>query len=417
MNRTLRFVFGMAALAALAAGAGTARAADAEGGLPGEWLTGYSGARTLGMGGAFVATADDALGALWNPAGLQRMDRNQLMFENVRLYEETSINSLGFAVPGNWLPSFGLSIVSLRSGEFERTNEMNDALGSFRNSETAYVFTLAKALSPKLAIGTNFKLVQQSVEDFSAGGFGMDVGGIFQLTPTLSVGASALNLGGPKVTLRTTEEEYPSQFRGGFALNVFGGRGTVAAEVDQVNGMAARFHAGAEYWVQGGMALRAGFEGDRATGGFSYRLAPQYQLDYGVADHDLGLSHRVGLSYRFGGFFANSQAMPDLFSPTGERATTQVSLVAHTKAEAKDWSLEFTDKTDQVVRRFGGPGLPPPHVQWDGKDESGLPLADGQYAYRLTVHDAEGRVLTSSTRQVRISTGGPQGDVPVTMDE
>jgi hypothetical protein len=41
------------------------------------------------MGGAFVATADDAFGVLWNPAGLPWMDQNQVMFENdeVRVLE------------------------------------------------------------------------------------------------------------------------------------------------------------------------------------------------------------------------------------------------------------------------------------------------------------------------------------------
>src|SRR5205823_8213268 len=130
--------FKAAALAAVLMGIGApAQAQDlASGGAAGSWLMNYSGARTLGLGGAFVATADDALGALWNPAGIQRMDQNQLMFENVRLFEDTSINSFGFAVPGSWLPSFGLSMVSLGSGEFQRTNEMNDDLGSFRDTET-----------------------------------------------------------------------------------------------------------------------------------------------------------------------------------------------------------------------------------------------------------------------------------------
>ena len=162
-----------------------------------------------------------------------------------------------------------------------------------------------------------------------------------------------------------------------------------------------------------GMALRVGVSDSRATGGFSYRFASQYQLDYGVADHPLGLSHRVGLSYRFAGFFASSHAEPQVFSPTGEKATTKISLNARTKGEADAWTLEVVSKSGEVVRRFGGPGLPPPHVQWDGKDEGGLPLADGVYAYHLTVKDKVGRVLTGPTRKIEISTGGPQGAVPV----
>ena len=64
--------------------------------------------------------------------GSPSSDQNELRFETARLFEDTSINALGFAVPGNKLPSFGLTIVSLRSGDFERTNELNDPLGTFQ---------------------------------------------------------------------------------------------------------------------------------------------------------------------------------------------------------------------------------------------------------------------------------------------
>ncbi len=411
-NRMQSFI-ATAALAAALGAALPAHAASDAGGVPGSWLTGYAGARSLGMGGAFVGVADEALGALWNPAGLQFMDQNQLMFENVRLFDEASMNGIGFAVPGTWLPTMGLSMVTLRSGDFQRTNEMNDALGTFNANETAYLFTVARGLSKNVAVGVNLKVVQQSVEDFSAGGFGTDLGAIWQVTPTLRAGATLMDLGGPSLTLRDTKETWPSMFRGGLSLSVFGGRGLVAAELDQSGETGSTFRTGTEYWIQNVMALRVGMDGERATGGVSYRFAPQYQVDYGVSDHPLGLTHRIGLRYRFGGYFASSKAEPELFSPTGEKATTQIGLNAHTKAQADHWTLEFVDKREQVIRRFGGPGLPPPHVEWDGKDEAGMPVADGTYTYHLTVQDKDGRVLSSAVRKVRISTGGPQGDVPV----
>jgi len=71
------------------------------------------------------------------------------------------------------------------------------------------------------------------------------------------------------------------------------------------------------------------------------------------------------------------------------------------------------DKAGETVRRFGGKGVPPPHLLWDGKDETGLPVADGTYRYRLVVHDADGRTIQSPERQVQITTTGPQGSVPV----
>src|SRR5712692_5311775 len=106
---------GLALAAALALTTAAANAQQETGGLPGEWLSQYSSARTLGLGGAFVAAADDPLGVVWNPAGLSLMYQNELRFENARLFEDASINAVSFAVPGNRLPSFGVSMLTLRS--------------------------------------------------------------------------------------------------------------------------------------------------------------------------------------------------------------------------------------------------------------------------------------------------------------
>ena len=402
-----------AALLAVILLADPARGQVGNAGGPGEWFNRYTTARTLGLGGAFVAVADDPLGVLWNPAGLSAMDQNEVRFENARWFEETSINGIALAVPGSRLPSFGVSVVSLGSGEFQRTDEMNTQLGTFKNSETAYLLTASRAFSTRFAIGANIKLIQQRVEDFTAGGFGMDLGGWYVIRPGIRVGGSVANLGGPKTTLRAVQETWPTQIRAGMAAQVLRGRGLVVAQLDHSEVLGARFHAGAEYWIQPTIAMRVGLDDASGTGGFSYKFAPQYQVDYGVADHPLGMTHRVGVSYRFGGFFASSKADPTVFSPTGERAVTKILLNSRTKAESKDWSLEIINKADEVVRRFGGNGQTPAHIQWDGKDEAGLPLADGSYRYHLVVNDREGRRLAGPVRTVEISTTGPQGQVPV----
>ncbi len=385
----------------------------ATGGAPGEWLRSYVGARTIGLGGAYVGEAGDVSSVLWNPAGLSTLVPDEVHFETARLFEDTAVHCIGFAVPGNRLPSFALTVVALRSGDFQRTNELNDPLGSFSEGETAYLFSMSRSLSPRLALGLNAKLVQQTVESFSANGFGFDVGGLYDVSPTLRVGASVMNLGGPHLTLRDAEEQYPIQLKGGFALHLLNGRGLLSAEVDGSSGDGARFHGGSEYWVQPMLALRVGMDDRQPGGGFSYRFASNYQLDYGISNVALGLVHRIGLTYRFGGFFASAKADPEVFSPTGETAVTKIDLNARTKAETQDWSLSLLNKSNTVVRRFGGKGAPPTHILWDGKDETGLPVADGVYRYQLLVHDLEGRTMESPEGRVLISTAGPQGTVPV----
>jgi flagellar hook assembly protein FlgD len=141
------------------------------------------------------------------------------------------------------------------------------------------------------------------------------------------------------------------------------------------------------------------------------------RLDYGMSDQALGMTHRVGISYRFGGFYASSQATPPVFSPLGTQSVTKFNLTARTKADAATWNLSIVDKSNQTVRRFSGKGSPPAHIMWDGKDETGLPLADGAYRYQLVVVDAEGRMTEGRERTVEIMTSGPQGEVPVIVSD
>ena len=404
---------GAAILVALSLSAAPAAAQDETGGVPGSWLSQYQTARTLGLGGAYVGVADEASAAIWNPAGLARLVPNELRFETARLFDDTSINALNFAVPGNKLPSFGLSIVYMNSGNFERTNDLNDPLGTFGEGETAYILSMAKNVNTRLSIGANAKLVRQTIEDFSGTGVGFDLGGIYNVTPAIKVGASVLNLGGPSITLRDTKETYPIEFRAGFSAQVLRGRGLLTAELDQSDGPGTRVRAGSEYWVQNSIGLRVGMDDQEPAGGLSYRFAGKYQFDYGVVDHPLGMAHRLGLTYRFGGFFASAAADPPVFSPTGEKAVTKIDLNARTKGEPERWTLVLVNKSDETVRTFGGKGSPPAHLLWDGKGETGLPLPDGSYRYTLTVLDIDGNEIDSRTRVVQISTGGPQGNVPV----
>jgi hypothetical protein len=393
-----------------------AAAQDQNGGAPGDWLAHYTSARSLGLGGAFVAAGDEPLGAVWNPAGLSYMYRNQAHFETARLFEGTSINSFSFAMPSRTLPSVGVTILSLSSGDFDRTDELNEPLGTFSEGDLAFLLSAAKAVSPRFSMGMNLKVVRQSVEEFGATGVGADLGLLYDLTPSIRVGASLLNLGGPNLTLREEKETYPGHIRWGAAARVFQGKGLISGELDHNGSRGTGIHLGSEYWLYPSVALRLGYYDTDPSAGMSYRFPTGLQVDYALSDQDLGMTHRIGVSYSFGGFFANSQADPEVFSPLGQQSVTKFHLKSHTKADATNWALEILDKSKNVVRKFGGKGAPPAHVMWDGKSEAGLPLPDGVYHYVLLVDDQEGRSIEGRERWVEITTSGPQGSVPVSVN-
>jgi hypothetical protein len=419
MNRTA-YLHSMASLVVasvlVAAPASEVTAADASNGVPGDWLARYASARSIGLGGAFVAAADEPLGAIWNPACLTLSLQNEVHFESSRYFEDTSINGLSFVIPARRLPTVGFTMLALGSGSFEKTNELNQSLGSFDESDMAFLVSASKGLTPRLSVGANLKIVRQQVEDFNATGVGADIGAMYGLTPRLKIGASLLNVGGPTLQARDIAETFPLEVRAGAALGFLNGRGLLSFEVDHRDGPGTSLRAGSEMWFYDHFGLRVGYNQDQPTGGFSYRLNEAMRFDYGMSDSELGAVQYVALSYRFGGFFANSYASPEVFSPLGENSVTKFNLKTRTKAETKQWQLDIVDKHNQVVRSFGGLGVPPAHVMWDGKDENGMTLPDGRYQYRLVVTDDEGRVLRTDSKTVEITTSGPQGGVPVIVD-
>ena len=79
------------------------------------------GAKAYGMGGAFVATANDASALYWNPSGIARLPRSEGTFVHIDWLADINFDYIGFVLPTGRIGSFGLSVTSL---------SMDDMLGS-----------------------------------------------------------------------------------------------------------------------------------------------------------------------------------------------------------------------------------------------------------------------------------------------
>jgi len=398
--------------AVMLAGAAVAMAAEPDEGLPGDWLSRYASPQAIGMGGATVAVGGEPQAALWNPASLSWLRRNSVQVTSTVLFDDTSVNGFGFAVPSNRMPTFGLNVLYLKSGEFQRTNELNQSLGTFDEGDLVMALTASQQLADRWSVGGNVKMVRQTLEDFSDGGVGFDLGVLGEVVPGVKLGAAALNLGGPTIALRQKDETYAQEYRVGLSAVLLDGNGLISAEAVNRDGPGTQLRVGGQFMV-GALALRLGYYIENIAAGFSYRFENGLSFDYGMNDHELGMVHRFGLNYAFGGFYAKSQARPDVFSPMGQTPVTKFLLTAHTKSDVRDWQLTITDRSGEVVRSYAGQGQPPAHIIWDGKDRAGLPLPDGHYSYVLTVVERDGRTTPARARSVEIKTAGPQGSIGV----
>jgi hypothetical protein len=197
VKRTLRSMACLALAASLLVTAGHAQVSKV-GTTAAKFLSIPIGARALGMGGAFVAVANDASAMYWNPAGLSKMERSEVLFSHAKWVADINLSYGGIVIPSGELGTLGLNFTSLSMGEMERTTEEQpDGTGQmFSAGSFAVGVTYARSLTDWFSIGFNAKYVNERIWNSSAVGFAVDFGTMFT-TPFkgLKFGAGVANFG------------------------------------------------------------------------------------------------------------------------------------------------------------------------------------------------------------------------------
>ena len=255
----------------------------------------------MGMGGAFVAVADDATAVYWNPAGLATGAFFSLLVDHTRAetrVDPTRVDSPGAdtsaTIVGMSTNSLAFSYYRLRIDQIERSflpeaspdPARNDQWGeaTLRSVITHNVaLTGVQLLTPGFSLGSTIRYVYGSYGVDSgdpglttdawldhAGGLerqghhkadldvGIKVGG-----RTVQAGLVARNLLQPTLTgLDGSSIRIDRRFRAGVALRPFG-RFVVAADVDvnrleSVNGGRQNVAVGAEHWFGEWLGIRGG---------------------------------------------------------------------------------------------------------------------------------------------------------------
>ena len=205
---------------------------------------GGHGAKALGMGGAFCALADDATGALWNPAGLTFVQpwvggatSNRFSvgdFEGVGY----QFVSGGFTYEGY---AIGLGWANATAGQYY--------------SASMYLGTVGIEIGGFGSVGVNVKYYSETIEDESASGFGFDVGLLFPITDQFTIGIVAKDVGGTTIW---EDQTVTPMYTVGVGSKFLDGALTVACDVD-LSGMSfAGAKAGLEFVLIENLAVRAG---------------------------------------------------------------------------------------------------------------------------------------------------------------
>ena len=207
---------------------------------------GGHGAKALGMGGAFCALADDATGALWNPAGLAFAEP-WIGGATSSLYAAGGFEGVGYQYISGGFTYEGYAI---------GLGWANATAGPLY-SASLYLGTVGIAIADFGSVGVNVKYYTETIEGDSESGFGFDIGLLFPLTDELAIGIVAKDVGGTSMGEGQTIEP---MYAAGVGLKLLEGAITLAADVDFAGmdfGLAG-IKAGLEFVLIENLAVRAG---------------------------------------------------------------------------------------------------------------------------------------------------------------
>ena len=283
-----------------------------------------AGARSIGLGGAFTAIAEDATATVWNPAGLGSAADLSLNFSTQRLSLDRSHNFIAITKTLGTYGAVGLAATNFGVSDYSLYDNSGDYGGKADYSTNAYSLSYGIAFG-NFNVGLTGRMLSDNfgvdtVENQSGFG-GVDIGLMGHAlhidvdemqTPTFHYGIVAKYLGAS-----VGEGSVPMVVNVGVAYDLYMGNVvTFSADFEQefvnLDDSAFSMRGGVEYRLMNikstELALRAGMRASRDVqnlyGGFGVNVAG-LQVDYAIQDgmssgiNGDGSTHYVSVSYTY----------------------------------------------------------------------------------------------------------------------
>ncbi len=161
------------------------------------FLTVPVGSKAAGMGGAFVAVANDATSLYWNVGGISRLAKSEFNVSYSDWLVGTTYNWAGIVFKGVD-DAFGISINQLDYGEEEITTpeQPNGTGQNWKAQDIALAVSYSRNLTDRFSIGGSVKYIRQSIWNESATAFALDIGLLFYTQlEGLKIGMNIANFG------------------------------------------------------------------------------------------------------------------------------------------------------------------------------------------------------------------------------
>jgi tetratricopeptide (TPR) repeat protein len=334
------------------------------GGKPGELLTFGAGARSFGLGKSYVSIADDASASIWNPAGLYFVNMNELTALHTSLYEQTNFEFLSFAYPTIDRGTFALLLLYLSSAGFEGRDINNVVTGEFSNTQFSFGISYGNKLFKDFFAGASIKYFSNTLERSTSGNITFSIGILTEVYPKLMVGATLNNL----VSLQTgeaTADKLPIVLRLGGSYRMFEDQLIISLDFDtNYYGV----YLGSEYKlfkpsshqllqssIRAGVNVEDFFKGQtELTVGFGIGYK-EYSLDYAFSTEELGGSHRLSATVRFGTSMKVAREEKEKFEMITRRNMSQKELqigIENVQAGNFEAALKRVNKAVELYPEF-----------------------------------------------------------------
>ena len=152
------------------------------------------GTRGIGLGGAFIGSADDATSPLWNPAGLAALQRGNIIYD-------LSQGAVSFAYPIQPIGTFGINFIDLNANDRFLLNNAANPIGSFELGNNQALFSYARKLGAlRIGASTGFSRAPYYGSRWAPN---YDVGLLAELNSHLTIGMRLRDIAG--VSIRHTD--------------------------------------------------------------------------------------------------------------------------------------------------------------------------------------------------------------------
>jgi hypothetical protein len=321
------------------------------------------GARPQGMGGAYVALADDANAVYWNPAGLALTRGGDVQFMHWAFEEikQITVDYLAIAYPF-YKGGIGFSWVrqgaELEEGRYDNKSTM---------SENSFLLSYGLRVSSRFSLGASLNRRVIYSEEGRGAGIGFEFGGLVSLVPNVwTIGMVAKN-----VAANMKNESLDPTLYFGTAVQ-FGSKNdmhqfTLAADfntqkdIDGVSGTTWKYATGMEYMLllnTLSFALRGGVGTKNYALGFGMGINT-ISIDYAYVmmhENTIGNSHKIGFSFQFGKndaaqpVFRRNQTTPSstISQPVPAKRETQ----ADTRTSISSFKMTGQLEADKVILKW-----------------------------------------------------------------